>query len=74
MEQCLVMPKWRMIESIVKNRNCGAYWQDRGLKVIPTVFWALKSSFSFCFEAIEKHSIVAVSTLGCMTMLQRLSA
>ena len=59
------MPKWRMIESIVKNWYCGAYWQDRGLKVIPTVFWALKSSFSFCFEAIEKHSIVAVSTLGC---------
>lgn len=59
------MPKWRMIESIAKNRYCGAYWQDRGLKVIPTVSWALKSSFSFCFEGIEKHSIVAVSTLGC---------
>ena len=58
------MPKWRIIESIVKNWYCGAYLQDRGLKVIPTVFWALKSSFSFCFEAIEKHSIVAVSTLG----------
>ena len=26
------------------------------MKVIPTVFWALKSSFSFCFEAIEKET------------------
>lgn len=51
-----------MIESIAKNRYCGAYWQDLGLKVIPTVSWALKSCFSFCFEGIEKHSIVVVST------------
>ena len=58
------MPLALQINSVFKNRWCGAYWQEHGLKVIPTISWSNEKSFSFCFNGIEKHSIVAVSTLG----------
>ena len=56
------MPKALQIESIFKNRWCDAYWQSKNLKVIPTVSWGDESTFDFCFDGIEKGSIVAVST------------
>lgn len=59
------MDLWRQIESIGKARWVGAYWQNHGMTVIPTISWAQPFSYSFCFEAIEKNAIVAVSTVGC---------
>lgn len=56
------MPIALQIESIFKNRWCGAYWQSQGLKVIPTVSWGDEKSFDFCFDGIEQGSIVAVCT------------
>lgn len=38
--------------------------QEQGIKVIPTVRWGDLASFNFCFDGIEKGSIVAVSTVG----------
>ena len=45
-----------------RNRWCGAYWASKGIRVIPTVNWGDESTFDFCFEGIEKGSVVAVST------------
>lgn len=59
------MGLWRQIESVAKNRWVGAYWQSKGLHVIPTISWSTTRSFEFCFDGVEKNSIVAVSTLGC---------
>ncbi len=59
------MPLWRQIENVAKNRWVGAYWQNKGLTVVPTISWASANSFEFCFDGVEKDSIVAVSTLGC---------
>ncbi len=42
----------------------GKIWQDRGLKVVPTLCWAQKDSFSYCFSGIPKNSTVATSTVG----------
>ena len=56
------MPIALQIESVFKNRWCGAYFQSKGLKVIPTVSWGDARSFEFCFEGIEEGSVVAVST------------
>ena len=47
---------------IIRNRWCGAYWASKGIRVIPTVNWGDESTFDFCFEGIEKGSVVAVST------------
>lgn len=59
------MDPWRQIESIAHSRWCGAYWQERGLIVIPTVTWSTPTSYRYCFDGIEDGSIVAISTLGC---------
>lgn len=59
------MDLWRQLESVAKNRWMGAYWQSKGRIVIPTVSWSTPRSFEFCFDGIEQHATVAVSTLGC---------
>lgn len=59
------MDLWRQLESVAKNRWVGAYWQSKGLTVIPTVSWSTPRSFDFCFDGVEKDAIVAISTLGC---------
>lgn len=58
------MPIWKQIESIGKNRWCGAYWQSQGLTVIPTISWSLHSSYEFCFKGVEKGGIVAIGMIG----------
>ena len=59
------MDPWRQIESIGKSRWVGAYWQSKGLIVIPTVTWSTPLSYSFCFDGIEKGAIVAIGLPGC---------
>lgn len=56
------MPLALQIESVFKNRWCGAYWQSCGLRVIPTVAWGDERTFEFCFDGIAQGSIVAVCT------------
>lgn len=58
------MPIALQLFSTFKNRWVGAYLQEQGISVIPTVRWGDLTSFNFCFDGIEKGSIVAVSTIG----------
>ena len=58
------MPIALQLFSTFKNRWVGAYLQENGISVIPTVRWGDLTSFNFCFDGIEKGSTVAVSTLG----------
>lgn len=44
----------------------GAYYQLNGVNVIPTLCWSDMRSFGFCLEGVPRHSVVAVSTKGCM--------
>lgn len=59
------MPKAVQLFNVFRSRWCGEYWQKSGLKVIPNVGWGDTSTFEFCFDGIEKGSIVAVGTIGC---------
>ncbi|MCM1577486.1 MAG: DUF4417 domain-containing protein [Ruminococcus sp.] len=59
------MNYWRQLESVAHSRWVGAFWQSKGLKVIPSVTWSDAVSCSFCFDGIMKHSIVAVGMIGC---------
>ena len=61
------MPMAIQIYNTFKNRWCGAYWQEYGLSVIPTVSWSTENSFEFCFDGIDYSSVVAISTLGGLT-------
>lgn len=58
------MPLVRQIDSVFKNRWCGAFWQKHGLTVIPTMEWGSPKSYEFCFEGVEQGSVVAVATYG----------
>lgn len=58
------MSPWRQIESIGKNRWIGAFWQNKGLTVIPTISWSNSRSFDYCFDGVEKGSTVAVGMIG----------
>ena len=59
------MNLWRQLESVAKNRWVGAYWQSKGLLVIPTISWSDARSFEFCFDGVEPGSTVAIGMIGC---------
>lgn len=42
----------------------GAYLQENGIKVIPTIAWSGEHSFRWCFDGEPKRSAVAVSSVG----------
>ena len=58
------MPTALQLYNCFRNRWVGAYLQSKGVKVIPTVRWGDLESFNYCFDGVEKGSIVAVSTIG----------
>ena len=58
------MPMPMKIWNIYRSRQIGAYYQSKGIKVIPTISWAEADTFEFCFQGIPKGSIVSVSTIG----------
>lgn len=60
------MPMAIQMDNVFRSHWCGAYWQEKGLVVIPTVSWSTKKSFEFCFKGIEKGSVVAISTVGAL--------
>ena len=42
----------------------GAYWQEHGITVIPTISWSDYSSFDWCFDGEPVGGMVAVSSVG----------
>lgn len=42
----------------------GAYLQEHGVKVIPTIAWSGQHSFRWCFDGEPEGGAVAVSSLG----------
>lgn len=60
----LDMPTPLKIWNIYRSRLLGQMMQDRGCNVIPTVSWAYKDSFDYCFDGLPKRSVLAVSSVG----------
>lgn len=58
------MPMAMKVWNVYRSRLVGQVMQDSGVTVIPTVSWAEPETFSFCFDGLEKGSVVAVSTIG----------
>lgn len=58
------MPMPMKIWNVYRSRQIGAYYQSKGIKVIPTISWAEKETFEFCFQGIPKGSVVSISTVG----------
>jgi len=45
---------------------CGAWWQDNGVNVIPTLRWSDRESLSWCLDGEPSGGTVAVSSVGMM--------
>lgn len=58
------LPKAHQIWNCYRNRLLAAFWQARGVKIIPNVSWGDESSFAWCFDGIPQNSVVAISTVG----------
>lgn len=58
------MPYALKVYNVYRNRWCGRYWQEHGIKVIPTFTLGDDDSFDYCIAGIPKHSIIAISTMG----------
>lgn len=42
----------------------GAYWQQNGVRVIPTICWSDEASFDWCFDGEPTNGVVSVSSIG----------
>lgn len=58
------MPMAMKIWNVYRSRLIGQFYQNCGIKVIPTISWCEKETFEFCFDGIPKGSVVSVSTIG----------
>lgn len=58
------MPMPMKIWNTYRNRWIGAYYQSKGLSVIPNVRWDSEETYEFCFQGIPKGSIISVSTVS----------
>ena len=57
-------PKAVQIFQHYKKHWCGAYWQEHGIKVIPTITWSSPDTLEWAFDGEPFESIIATSTLG----------
>lgn len=57
-------PKAIQIYNHYRKHWLGAYWQSRGIRVIPTISWSDENSFEWCFDGEPIGGTVAVSTVG----------
>ena len=60
------MPISMKIWNTYRSRLIGQMMQRLGIKVIPTVSWAEKETFTFCFDGLPKDSTLAISSVGIM--------
>lgn len=59
-------PKAIQIYNHYRKHWIGAYLQEAGVKVIPTISWSTPDSFEWCFYGEPVGGTVAVSSVGCM--------
>lgn len=50
--------------NVYRNRWVGRFWQERGIKVIPTVTWSDEQSLKCALCGVPKYSTIAISTMG----------
>ena len=67
------MPLILQMANTYMSRAVGCYLQEQGMNVIPNVRWGDERSYQprwteipFAFLGVKKHSIVSVSTYGCI--------
>lgn len=64
-------PKAMQIYNHYRKHWCGAYLQEAGARVIPTISWSTPESFEWCFDGEPEGGTVAVSSVGCMNSIDK---
>jgi len=47
--------------NVYRSRWVGRFWQEHGLRIIPTVNWSTPDSYDWCFLGIPQNQIVALT-------------
>lgn len=61
----LDFPRAQSIWNHYRKHWIGAYLEEHGVKVIPTVNWMYEDDYSWVFDGEPTNKVVAVSALGC---------
>ena len=57
-------PKAIQLYNHYRKHWLGAYWQEHGVNVIPTISWSDEDSIEWCFDGEPVGGMVAVSSVG----------
>lgn len=57
-------PKAVQVYNHYRKHWLGAYWQQHGIRVLPTISWSDEASFEWCFDGEPVGATVAVSSVG----------
>ena len=58
------MPISMKIWNVFRSRLIGQMCQDAEIITIPTVSWAERETFDFCFDGLPEKSVLSISTIG----------
>ena len=58
------MPQILQLWNHYRKHWLGAFWQSRGLTVVPTISWSTPASWEWCFDGEPHGGAVAISTVG----------
>jgi len=58
-------PKAVQIYNHYRKHWVARYWQDHGVKVIPTICWSTPDSFEWCLDGEPRNATVSISVVGC---------
>lgn len=64
-------PKAIQIYNHYRKHWVGAYLQESGIQVIPTISWSTPDSFEWCFDGEPEGATVAISSVGCMNSKEK---
>lgn len=64
-------PKAIQVYNHYRKHWVGAYLQEYGINVIPTISWSSKDSFEWCFDGEPQGGCVAVSSQGCIASKEK---
>lgn len=63
-------PKAIQIYNHYRKHWLGAYWQENGISIVPTIAWSDKASFEWCFDGDPEGGTVAVSSVGTQQTME----
>mgnify|MGYP002623762682 CR=1 FL=1 len=66
-------PKAVQIFNHYRKHFIGAYLQELGVKVYPTIAWSDADSFEWCFDGEPKNATVVVSSIGTQNSISKKS-